>query len=414
MHMTDCRPILLIEDDLDYERLVREVLGNSESFEVRSAPSLSLGLDLIDRFPPEVILVDLNLSDSSGYATFLRVRERAPGIPIIVLTSLDDDQVALRAVEDGAQDYLVKSLVQPKLLARSMSMALSRQKREASPEGTAPANSGVVLSFLGCKGGVGASTTAVNIAALLAQSGVETIVIELQQAHAGTLARYLPAEPAHGLHALLEKPANSITAADLHGCVMKSGFGPHLLCQSPSSLWGAPAAAHVSSIVSLARRAYRFVILDLPAQVDDGVAQALKLSDPIVVIVDREWSSVNCGAALLHHLRSATALNSKVRVAVVERTRLEAPPPMVDIERRLKVRPLAVIPSAAEAIALSQSAHTPLVLLDPDNPFSLAHSDLADQLLPPVAAGPSGAQGAAPAPFSRRPVSRVIPETMYG
>ena len=412
--MTECRPILLIEDDLDYERLVREILGNSQSFDVRSAPTLSVGLDLIDQYPPEVILVDLNLSDSSGHETFLRVRERACGIPIIVLTSMDDDQVALRAVEDGAQDYLVKSLLQPKLLARSMNMALCRQKRETSPEGTWPENSGVVLSFLGCKGGVGASTTAVNIAALLAQSGFETIVIELQQAQAGTLARYLPAEPAHGLHSLLEKPADSITVADLHGCVAEAAFGPHLLCQSLSSLSETPDAGHVRSIVSLARRAYRFVILDLPAHVDDGVAQALKLSDPIVLMVDREWSSVSCAAAVLRQIRTATALDSKVRVAVVERTSLETPPPMPDIQRELKVRPLSVIPSAAAAIALSQSAHTPLVLLYPENPFSLAHSELADQLLSPVAAGPAGVQGAVPVAFSRRSVSPVIPETMYG
>ena len=404
----------MIEDDLDYERLVREILGNSECFEVHSAPSLSVGLDRIDRYSPEVILVDLNLSDSSGYETFLRVRERAPGIPIIVLTGMDDEQVALRAVEEGAQDYLVKNMVQPKLLARCMSMALSRQKREASTEGTPPESSGVVLSFLGCKGGVGASTTAVNIAALLSQSGFETIVIELHQAHAATLARYLTAEPAQGLQTLLEEPADSITVADLQRCVIKASFGAHLLCQTLSGLWETPDSSHVSSIVSLARRAFQFVILDLPAHMDDGIARALKLSDPIVLIVDREWSSVYSGAALLKQFRIATPISSKVRVAIVERTLLETPLPLVDIERQLKMRPLAVIPSAAAAIALSQLAHTPVVLLYPDDPFSLAHCELADRLLPPVAAGTLGAQGAATSRFIRSAVSRVIPETMYG
>src|SRR5579863_806023 len=174
--------ILLIEDDPDYEQLVRAVFSVSgNAFEVRSAESLASGLASIARYTPEVILVDLSLPDCSGYETFLRVRERAGEIPIIVLTGLDDDQVAIQAVEDGAQDYLVKSLTQPNLIARSMKMAVSRQNRRSplSPGGVAgSATSGMVLSFIGSKGGVGTTTAAANIGALLAENGFETAVIE--------------------------------------------------------------------------------------------------------------------------------------------------------------------------------------------------------------------------------------------
>ena len=157
--------VLLIEDDPDYEQLISAVLAAcGDKFEVKSASALAAGLALIGaEYLPDLILVDLNLPDSSGYETFLRVRERAPEIPIIVLTGLDDDHLAIRAVEDGAQDYLVKNMIQPKLIARSVNMALSRQKRRVPPKADASLVPGAVLSFIGSKGGVGTSTTSPGV-----------------------------------------------------------------------------------------------------------------------------------------------------------------------------------------------------------------------------------------------------------
>ncbi|HYL38416.1 MAG TPA: sigma 54-interacting transcriptional regulator [Bryobacteraceae bacterium] len=110
--------VLLIDNDLDYGRLITTVLSAPPgSCQVNVARTLADGLASLRQFPPHAILVELNLADSTGYKTFLRVRERADGIPIIVLTSLDDDQVAAQAMQDGAQDYLIKGLIEPKLLA---------------------------------------------------------------------------------------------------------------------------------------------------------------------------------------------------------------------------------------------------------------------------------------------------------
>src|ERR1051326_262787 len=227
--------VLLIEDDPAYEQLIRAVLAAcGEMFEVKSAPGLAAGLALIPQYLPELVLVDLNLPDSSGYETFLQVRECAQGIPIIVLTGLDDDQMALRAVEDGAQDYLVKSLVRPKLIVRCMHMALSRQKRQVSTKDRMSLVPGTVLGFIGSKGGVGTSTTALNIAALLAQNGFESIVIELQQGRPGTLSLYSEADPQHGLNWLLKKPADTITPSDLQGCLVEALSGLYLLCPTAS------------------------------------------------------------------------------------------------------------------------------------------------------------------------------------
>jgi DNA-binding response OmpR family regulator len=404
--------ILLIEDDPNYEQLISSVLAAcGDMFEVKSAASLNAGLALIQQYVPELILVDLNLPDSSGYETFLQVRERARGIPVIVLTGLDDDRVAIRAVEDGAQDYLVKSLIQPKLIARCVHMALSRQKRQVAPQESASLPPATVLSFIGSKGGVGTTTTAVNIAALLAQNGFETVVIELQAGRPGTLSLYLHADPAHGLDWLLQKPADTITPSDLEHCLVEALSGLRLLCPAAScGTWDSLDADHVRAIVAAACRVCRFVVLDLPARFDAGVAEALRLSDAITLLLDRESASIRCGPAFLEQIRIAASRNKEVRLAVIDRTGLELPLSLEYIKSQLKLHPLAMIPAAGAAIALSHAARTPLVLLYPDDGFSLAHFELAEHLLPEAAAVslPASRQ------LSRKVSWSTIPETTYG
>ena len=399
--------ILLIEDDQDYVLLVTTVLSAcGDEFELQSAALLAAGLVLIDGYLPDLILVDLSLPDSSGYQTFQQVRERAPTTPIVVLTGLDDDHLATRAIEDGAQDYLVKTLIQPRLIARCVNMALSRQKRETS----ATSVSGTVLSFIGSKGGVGTSTTVVNIAALLAQNGYETIAIELQQGHPGSLSLYSQSDSSHGFNSLLKKPADAITPCDLQACLVEARSRLYLLYPTLSTgTWRAPGADHIHAIIAAARKTSRFVLLDLPSRVDEGIAEALRLSDYVSIIVDREPSSIHCGAAFLEQIRLAISRSKEVRLVVVNRTNLEPPLPMHELHRQLKLDPLVIIPEAAATLALSHAAGIPLAVLDPEDAFSLAHLELTDHLLQEATSASHR-----PGLLMNRTFSRLtIPETTY-
>lgn len=412
------RTILLIEDDPDFAQLIRAALSE-DTFEIRPATTLAAALALLEQFRPEAILADLTLPDSLGFDTFLRVKKHAPEIPIVVLTGLDDDQAAIRAVEQGAQDYLVKASLQPKLLARSMHMALSRQavsSRPSQAEATraAPRVAGMVFSFIGSKGGVGTSTTAINTAAVLARNGFETVLIEWQQGCPGTLSLYLETDPSQDLGALLKKPANTILAADLRNCLVRVVAGMRLLGFPASrGTWRTLGADHAHAIVSAAREAYPFVLLDLPARIDEGVAHALKLSDSIVMIADREPASLQCCAALARQIRLATSQSQQLGLALVHRTEFESPVPLADIHKELKVHPLATIPSAAASIALSHSVRTPMALLYPDDLFSVAHFELAEKMLVAASGGRHNSLGKLSNALEREPAWPTIPETTY-
>lgn len=119
--------ILLVEDDHGDALLVKRALAQcSTRCQIEHATSLEEACILLEATPPDVVLLDLTLADSHILDGVKRLRDAYPRIPLVVLTNLEDDQVALQAIELGAQDYVVKSRVEPDGLERAMKYAVQR------------------------------------------------------------------------------------------------------------------------------------------------------------------------------------------------------------------------------------------------------------------------------------------------
>ncbi|MBF0509599.1 MAG: response regulator [Deltaproteobacteria bacterium] len=127
-----CINVLLIEDNPIDSRLIKEMLTRTKgiSCNLNSVEALLPGLALLAKGDIDVLLLDLILPDSRGISTFTQAYANAPDIPIIVLTNLDDEDTAYRAVRHGAQDYLVKGQVDGQLLARSICYAIERKRAQ--------------------------------------------------------------------------------------------------------------------------------------------------------------------------------------------------------------------------------------------------------------------------------------------
>lgn len=122
--------VLLIEDDPDDVLLLREMLDEvtSAKFALTYVGLLEEGIATARAQPFDVLLLDLSLPDSRGLDTFTRLHEQLPEMPVVVLTGLDDETVAVGAVHGGAQDYLIKGKVDSTLLVRSIRYAIERQR----------------------------------------------------------------------------------------------------------------------------------------------------------------------------------------------------------------------------------------------------------------------------------------------
>ena len=127
--------VLLIEDNQADAHLIRLLLAKNKpdqadlppEFEVLHVNRLAAGLAYLEQMKLDIILLDLSLPDSHGTETFERTKEKAPHIPIVVLSGLDDENVAVKAMQSGAQDYLVKSNIEGDILERAIRYAIERQ-----------------------------------------------------------------------------------------------------------------------------------------------------------------------------------------------------------------------------------------------------------------------------------------------
>ena len=122
--------LLLIEDSPLYTRLLEQILQHEPNnpFSLELANTLYNGLRRLNHGGIDVILLDLSLPDSTGLDTLSKVHAKAPHLPVVIFSSLDDEDLTLQAIQEGAQDYLVKGQFNGQLLIRSLRYAIERKR----------------------------------------------------------------------------------------------------------------------------------------------------------------------------------------------------------------------------------------------------------------------------------------------
>jgi len=121
------KKILIIEDDERFARVLSKQLEKN-NYEVFHCGSLSDFLKTVKERKFDLMLLDLGLPDSSGLETYEKVSGELSNVPVVVLTGLDDEGIAISAVKKGAQDYLVKGEVDNRTLLRSLEYAIERSR----------------------------------------------------------------------------------------------------------------------------------------------------------------------------------------------------------------------------------------------------------------------------------------------
>ena len=152
--------VLLVEDNPGDARLILELLGEvqSQAFDLERVGRLDHALAHLAHAAVDVVLLDLGLPDSQGIDTFVRARRGAPDEPIVVISGLDDERLALEAVRFGAQDYLVKGRIEGQLLARVLRYAIERKRAQEEVLGAQIRRRRIVPNLRGLGGTNGVRT----------------------------------------------------------------------------------------------------------------------------------------------------------------------------------------------------------------------------------------------------------------
>src|SRR5450755_650885 len=128
--MKSLKIVLLVEDNPGDARLLREMFNEHDSHdsELTHVTCMSEAEKYLSEHAVDLVLLDLGLPDAQGLEAVQRAHAAAPGIPLVVLTGLDDETLAAQALQEGAQDYLIKGQIEARGLLRALRYANERKR----------------------------------------------------------------------------------------------------------------------------------------------------------------------------------------------------------------------------------------------------------------------------------------------
>jgi pilus assembly protein CpaE len=255
--------VLLIEDSPQFAQLVQYWLADmpgGAAFVLNWTDSLADGLSRLDRGGVDVILLDLGLPDCSGMETFRQARDRALKTPIVILSSADSESLALQMIQEGAEDYLVKSSCDAESLARAVRRAVVRRKSHAAVAPASTARSRVV-SVLGAKGGTGTTTIACTLAAELRSQTSQKVLIADLDSSAGLVSFLTGVECQYSIRDAISNLQRLDTAL-WESIVAQNPDGLEVIC-APNPGQEEIENDRLREVLDFARPLYAWTVIDL-------------------------------------------------------------------------------------------------------------------------------------------------------
>ncbi len=369
--------ILVVDDDVDSLKLIGLMLQR-QGYEVAGASSGSQAIEKAIAEQPNLIILDVMMPDMDGYTVSRQLRSdaRTREIPIIMFTAktLIDDKVA--GFEAGADDYLTKP-THPAELASRVKAVLARSI--AARRGTG-GNQGITYAFLGTKGGVGTSTLAVNVGAMLAdQENTALVDFRLGQ---GSIGLSMGLGHTSGLANVLSHPPAEITPQNIEPELITHSSGLRLLL---SSARPRENQLNVSQDAALAilralRTLSKNLLIDLGAGLNRLSARVIREVNQLILTVEPNRVSLALAHNLLQEIQQIGLSESAISVVIINRSSVNAQIPWQEAERLLGVPVAALISPVPELAFQAIEAGVPIVRLQPEAVVVSQFNKLVEEL----------------------------------
>jgi pilus assembly protein CpaE len=276
---------------------------------------------------PDVVLVDVR-SNRQLLAAVGGIKRRYPSMGIAIVVPALDPDLMLEAMRAGVSECVVEPLTEAALEAAIGRVLVQR---------TAPIE-GRVFAIVGAKGGVGATTVAVNVAEAIARAAGDALLIDLQGG-AGDAAVFVGVEPRFTVREALEN-THRLDEAFFRGLIVRTRTGVDLLAASPRS--GGLDPHRLRTLIEFGARYYRAVVLDVPRG-DVEVLDSLEAASSIVVVVNHELPTLRSAYRLVTTLRQRYGSD---RIALlVNRSDRTSEISLEDISRAVNTPVKHVLPS---------------------------------------------------------------------
>lgn len=343
--------LLLIEDDADYASLVLAWLSAStdkQTFSVQWTDSLAAALSRLQQGGIDLILMDLGLPDSKGVPTFNAVQSQAKDIPIVILTSSDEDVTAVQTIQKGAQDYLSKPDCTGQSLARTLRHAVLRHRSApAKSESEAERRRSKLVAVVGASGGVGTTTIASVLAAeLRQQTGAKTLLVDLDLGP-GLAAFSTGVEPQFSVGDALGQ-LRGMDEAMWDSLVTPSVEGVDVLGATRGVVPAQYQIPDVRDLLILAARVYHWVVLDL-GRINYFSMEALRWTDECVLAASSDLQSLHQCKQVLEIFEASELDRKRLRLLVNQKDKSTALSPAM-IRRAFGIDVDCVLPPSYEEL----------------------------------------------------------------
>ncbi len=368
--------ILIVDDDIDSLKLIGLMLQR-QGYEISAASAGGQAIAKALAENPDLIILDVMMPDMDGYEVCRRLRAdvNTQNIPIIMFTAktLVDDKVT--GFEAGADDYLTKP-THPAELASRVKAVLARslaQRRVAS-------DTGMVIGFLGTKGGVGTTTLATNVAASIGQKE-PTILVDIRPGQ-GSLGLALGLGRSTGLANLLNRAPNDLTARTIENELVVHSSGIKLLLSSarPKESQVNVNPDTLAAILKNLRLLARNVVVDLGPGITRQNARLIKDIDQIALVVEPYRVTLNMARELIKEMESIGIGAGRTNVILLNRAQSTLQVPWQEAEQILNHEMLAIISPAPELAFQAAEAGFPIVLFQPTSIVATQMNKLSDEI----------------------------------
>jgi Flp pilus assembly CpaE family ATPase len=375
--------VLLIHEVSTDTEPIRQALSEPEGFHLQCATRLTFALARIGGGGVDLILVDLSSSErteSEKLESVVKLRAAASHLPIVVLGGVLSDSTndaVANLTAHGASAFL--TIEQCKTDLRALVQRLTGDRGVAGiqqaigvtsiQQAIEPQKTGAIMAVLGSKGGVGATTIALNLACVLAQNQ-RVILAELRPSR-GSLSQYFKLHNAvRDLTFLLATEPDSILPSEMEACLWRSRNMPGLgILFGPQGTdhYLPIASAHAKAILKGLTALSDQVVIDLPSLPSDANRAVLQASECLALVVERDPISLESARLMLQTITSWGSAPQSMGTIIVNRAPVVAPVPIAEFEQRLGIPVFGVIPPGADECIAAQRANRPLVAIGGDS-----------------------------------------------